>query len=349
MKKITSLVMVAICCGLINCGPSDDDPNPNPGGGGGGDVTITSITPETLYADDEITINGTGFSTDPDKNLVEMGTSSGTFLTFQVNDPGDPNPNDPYFKVISASATKLVVKVKNEVALEDLNYEYYYDQPLRVRVTVNGNKSAMGAIGHCRRMVNFSLSYSDAVNRVIGCSLYAQAGDSIHMSGSGFYGNCSVVINGKAITPVKVKSIGELRFLIPKNHFGELNDDCIGPQVKVKVTNGDGKSKERDIYISESPPMKVYSASFSKPEYSTGETPTLTITGYSIYSSAQYHVNNSVPNGFEEVGSLGAGGYPDEIVIPIGAHNGPGTYNVQLKYKEGDDFGFTVASFKWLN
>src|SRR5689334_11504181 len=103
MKKITSLVVVTICCGLFNCGPSDD-PNPNPGGGGGGgDVTITSITPETLYADDEITINGTGFSTDPDKNLVEMGTSSGTFLIFQINDPGDPDPGLPYFKVISAS------------------------------------------------------------------------------------------------------------------------------------------------------------------------------------------------------------------------------------------------------
>ena len=78
MKKIASLAVVAICCGLFNCGPSDDpNPNPNPGGGGGGggggEVTITSITPDAVYADDEITINGTGFSTDPAKNLVQRG------------------------------------------------------------------------------------------------------------------------------------------------------------------------------------------------------------------------------------------------------------------------------------
>jgi hypothetical protein len=241
-----------------------------------------------------------------------------------------------------------VVKVKNATAQKSLNHQYYYDTPLRIKVTAN-SKSAIGAIGHCRRLINFALSYTEAVNPVIGCFLYAQAGDSIHMTGNGFYGACSVSIDGKPISPVKVKSVNELRFLIPRNHFGELNDDCIAPKVQVRVTNGDGKFLQEERYISQSPPMRVYSASFSKSEYHAGETPTLTITGYSIYSSAMYHVNNNIPNGWSEVGSLGVGGYPDEVVIQIGAHNGPGTYNVQLKNKESDTFGFTIASFKWVN
>jgi hypothetical protein len=349
MKKISSLVALFIGCILCNCSSSDptptQNPNPNPNPGGGGDVTISSITPETLYADDEITINGTGFSTDPTKNIVQMGTPSGNFLIFQINDPGDPDPNDPYFKVVSATATKLVVKVKNEVAQNDLNYELSADQPYRVKVTVNG-KSAMSAIQHSKRLPVFNLSYTSSINQVIGCSLYVQAGDSVHMSGGGFYGPCSVSIDGKPIIPVHVKSTSELRFLIPRNHFGELNDDCIGPTVKVKVTNGDGKFLEKDIYISQSPPMRVYAAAFSKPEYTAGETPTLTITGYSIYSSAKFHINNNIANGYSAEGSLGAHGYPDQVVLQIGADNGPGVYNVQIKNKETDSYGFTIASFK---
>jgi len=344
MKKVSSLMLLFICWTAFNCSSSDPNPNANPNPGGG-DLTITSITPEFIYADEEITINGTGFSTDPTKNYVEMGNPSGTFYGFQVSDPTDPDPTLPYFTVVSATATKLVVKTKNAVAQKTLNNQFYEDHPYRVRVTVNG-KSAMGAIQHAKRLLSFGLSYSNAVNQVIGCNYYIQAGDSVHMTGVGFYGACSVVIDGKPITPVQVKSSKELRFLIPRLHFGELDDDCFAPKVKVKVTNGDGKFMEQDIYISQSPPMKVYSAAFSKSEYVAGETPTLTITGYCLYGTAQIHVNNNVANGYSAIGSFSVHNYPDQVILEVGADNGPGVYNVQIRKKETDNFGFTIASFK---
>ena len=250
MKKFAVIFMLVIPCLLISC-DSSDDPNSNGNGNNsGGDVTITSVTPEYIYADDEITINGTGFSTVPSENLVEMGTPTSTFFTYQINDPGDPDPTLPYFTVISATATKLVIKAKNEFARADLNFEFYDDYPYRVRVTTKG-KSGMGAIQHARRLVTFNLSSADVVNHVTGCLDYVQPGDSVHMGGSGFYGLCNLTIADKPI-PVKEKSITDLRFKVPYNLFGS-EENCVDKFVNVKVTNTNGKSLEKQIHFAAAP------------------------------------------------------------------------------------------------
>jgi len=77
----------------------------------GGPITITAITPAKPYADDTITITGTGFNPDKTKDTVDFGI-------------GDAAPGyfNPYFNgngtaskaiIISASSTQLVIKALN--------------------------------------------------------------------------------------------------------------------------------------------------------------------------------------------------------------------------------------------
>ncbi|MEO7991937.1 MAG: hypothetical protein ABI663_20470 [Chryseolinea sp.] len=340
MKKFSVIFLLVIPCLLINC-DSPDDPNAN-GNNTGGDVTITTVTPEYIYADDEITINGTGFSTVPSENLVEMGTSSGTFYAYQVSDPSDPDPTLPYFTVLSATSTQLVVKVKNETAQEKLNFEFYNDYPYRVRVTTKG-KSGMGAIQHAKRLVIFHLGSVDVVNHIVGCLDYVQPGDSVHMDGSGFYGICNLTIDNKTI-PVKEKKITELRFKVPYNQFGS-EENCVDKFVNVKVTNGDGKSFEKEIHFAAAPPMVIFGASFDKTDYGPGSgTANLTVSGYCLYSSAMFRLNG--PAGYQLIGSLNASSYASEVVVPFSLTSlQPGSYSVNIKKNIGADFGFPVASF----
>ena len=72
-----------------------------------------------------------------------------------------------------------------------------------------------------------------------------------------------------------------------------LTNDCLNAAVSVKVTNGDGKSLAKDIFISKSPAMKVNSATLSKTIYGLGETPVLTVKGYSIYGTAKYRITRT--------------------------------------------------------
>ena len=334
MKKTLSLFFLFTTVQLMNCS-SSDEPNPL---GPGGDLTITSVTPETIYADDEITITGTGFDPDKSKNLVQMGSGTSPFIPFNKTFDSDPS-----FEVLSATATQLVVKA---VEPQRINNEIYYGGEYPIQVTVNG-KTALGSIKNTKRLMSFNINTSQVINRVIGCLDYIQPGDSLHIDGLGFYGNCSMFINNNKVPGAKATADNLIKVLIPKSFFGDLFNDCDEILATVKIVNGDGKSIEKNYHIVTSPPMVIFGAEFDKITYKKSEdvNANLTISGYSFYSTAWLRISSS---GFVEEGPLvGAGGYPNQLVVPftLGALQANKTYTVAIKEHQGDDYGFSLASF----
>lgn len=82
----------------------------------GGTITITAISPAMPYADDEITITGTGFNVDKAKDTVDFGggdAATGHFVPYFY---GQGTTSKAI--VISATSTKLVIKAVNPDSAE---------------------------------------------------------------------------------------------------------------------------------------------------------------------------------------------------------------------------------------
>ena len=74
-------------------------------------ITITSISPASPYANDEITITGTGFNPDKTKDTVDFGGGDPASGIFNPYLQGQGTSSKAV--VISASATQLVIKAVN--------------------------------------------------------------------------------------------------------------------------------------------------------------------------------------------------------------------------------------------
>lgn len=333
MKKLFSILLLVAVATFVQCGGSgdDDDPTPDPG-----DLTASAFSPEVIYSDDEVTITGTGFSTTKDDNVVKLGVYGSNIFTEVTGSGGQK------YHVVSATATKLVVAVEDPEYLNLLVQEYY-DYAFKIIV---GDNEVIVPIGKIRKLINFHVQGSEALDRVPGCLLYFQAGDSILMTGLGFYGNCSMTIANKNVEIAKVgDQNNKVTFRIPKDHFGALEDDCLEEEVPVKITNGDGKSFTRMTHLGKSPPMRVYEMSFDKPTYPEGtDHAILTISGYSIYGGTRLRLSS--PNGYESEGGVSAAGYPNEVEVIFTIKGlDPGQYNLQYKERESDEYGLVFASF----
>lgn len=108
-------------------------------------ITIASISPAMPYADDEITITGTGFNPDKTKDTVDFGSgdpASGNFTAFRHL--------ATEAVVISASSTQLVIKpVLADSSGYGLNIElfnFFKNTLNRIRVRSNGVKSISGLL-----------------------------------------------------------------------------------------------------------------------------------------------------------------------------------------------------------
>ena len=143
MRK-TVLVILASSFFIYACKKNPNTPAPAPGNGGA--ITITSISPAIPYADDEITITGTGFNVDKTKDTVDFGTGdpvSGIFLPY-VQGAG----NSSKTVIVSATATQLVIKSVNpDSTASGLDYQLFKSFNIgqnasnRLRVRSNGIKA----------------------------------------------------------------------------------------------------------------------------------------------------------------------------------------------------------------
>ncbi|MEO7048181.1 MAG: IPT/TIG domain-containing protein [Ferruginibacter sp.] len=87
-----------------------------PPSGGSGPISITSISPAKPYADDEITITGTGFNPDKTKDTVDFGGGDAAAGTFSPYFYGEGTTSKAV--IISATGTQLVIKAVNPDSAE---------------------------------------------------------------------------------------------------------------------------------------------------------------------------------------------------------------------------------------
>lgn len=337
MKNFHSISMITCMALFGQCGSSGDEPNPNPNTG---DLVFTSLSPSKVYPDDEVTIIGTGFSKTKTDNIVKLGIYGNGIFTEVKGAGGD----DPSYSVVSASETSLVVKA-NFPDYVNLSVADYYEYAFQITV---GDHSVFAPFGKMNRFISFNMNYTNTIDRVSGCFLYVQAGDSVLIEGNSFTGNCSLFINNKAVPNVKKVGDGnnKLTFRVPRDHFGNLEDDCLEDEFEMKIVNGDNKSKTKLYHFAKSPPMRIHNASFDKASYPQGSSnAVLTVTGYALYSSAMVRLSSA--NGYSKEGNLGATSYTDLVKTDfnIGGLQ-PGVYNLQIKQSEDKDYAFSWASFE---
>jgi hypothetical protein len=117
----------------------------NPPGNGSGKVTVTSISADNFYPDENITITGTGFDPDKTKDIIEIGVmddasdddTTQVFHSYYVD-------GDAYFSIVSATSTQLVVKAVSPDSLIEklLRTQLYYSFARGVfQITVSGSSA----------------------------------------------------------------------------------------------------------------------------------------------------------------------------------------------------------------
>lgn len=364
MKSFLAPFLFLFICFLSCSKSSNNTGGSNNGGGntgGGGtvsDITVSVISPATPYPDDEITITGTGFNPDPQKDTVYFGANQGNSFIYYNNGSDDTTFTA---NIISATATKLVIKPKNINDYFDLENKNFaignYLPQTRLQIKTNGKQVRTSIIPYKHRIFITPVGTGDIVAKVQGCTYYAQPGDSLQMQGSGYrYKPSKLYINNTEITAAVFDSLSPsydvCRFRIPKSIFNKTTEDnCTGITAKLKVVNADGKSFEREFTTVPSPPMVISSASFDKSSYKNGtdNNAMMTIKGYSLYSTTMVRVSSS--NGYQnEFNVTGITGYPDQVVLTIDLNTlpiptGNTTYNIQIKKSASDSYAFAIASF----
>ena len=111
-----------------------------------GAITITAISPAMPYADDEITITGSGFNPDKTKDTVDFGGGDPASGIFNPYVQGQGNASKTI--IVSASATQLVIKAVNpDSSASGLDYQLFKRANIglnvvnRIRVRSNGLKT----------------------------------------------------------------------------------------------------------------------------------------------------------------------------------------------------------------
>jgi hypothetical protein len=287
------IAMIATACKKGNNDSSGNNSGGGNNGGGGntGSLTITGVPANYTFWGKELTVTGTGFSTNAADNIVSIRgygvSTSDTVMTAEV---------------ISATATKLVIKVPYKV------------------ITGGGDTLFRGFdYGKVRVKVNDKMVTADSNSRFIGIPVinnichhygpqqYAQAvqpGDSVVLSCGipGIYGNdkyfesLSLYINGTKIPAAKkiVNVIcGGLIFYLPPQDYCELNN-CTVPspagvnvptrparkmnfQLKIEGTGIVGARKE--FYVINQPNLQIVGSIGGNYYKSAGGNPYGTVTG----------------------------------------------------------------------
>jgi hypothetical protein len=362
MKRLMAFFLL-ILIGFSSCKKDNNTPGSgnnnggngggnNGGGGNGADITVATILPAEPYPDDQITITGSGFNPDATKDTLEFGDQlQGGFIYYTGGG------TDNQTKIISATATKLVIEAVNYMDLDYDNFAIGSNLPkTRIRIKANGKKFVTDIIPFKHKLFINATAPGSILAKIQGCTNYIQPGDSISLDGSGFYKPGKIYLNNKEIPNVifDPATITKCSFRIPKDIFSKTpEDNCTPLTATVKIVNADGKSYEREVTSVPSPPMVISSAKFEKADYTYGsdDHAMLTITGYSLYSTTMIRISSS--NGYQYEGAAtGISNYPNQSVQSLSLGGLPvpttiTTYNIQIKRMQSDDWGFVVASFKY--
>jgi len=359
---ILSFIMLTFFACKKDSGSSPTANNPtgtnptgtNPTSGG---ITITSVSPTNFYADDALTITGTGFNPDKTKDTVYFGSiydSNGT-KKFSANSDGS-KPNAGFTNIISASATQLVVKV---VDSSEMDYDAFYNPddnkyPQGVQVNANG-KSTFVPI---KLLPLVQLHGISDPQKPIQTVYYAYPGDTIQMLCLGPVDkSSSITIGSKQLTyslttqtPYAFFPEATATIFIPPAFFGGSNIDTATITTPVTVTIPGGRSFTSKFTFWTSPRMTIQSIKSLQPSYSlatNGGEVILHVKGHCLKSDS--YVSITGQNGHINLQQpLGVSGFPDETDIKIGTGGlSTGTYGVvvQRKTYDGKVTNYGIGSF----
>jgi hypothetical protein len=225
MKLITvACFIIATIAAACSKGGNGGNQPPPPGGAA---PTISSTSPEYVFWGKELTINGTGFSTTANDNIVYIkgNKSCDTDTTWQKA------------QVVSATATKLVVKVP---FITKANGTFCGNDWGRVRVTV-GSKSVLREeavkfvgkleIGLCHpfgiTVGNYPNTYRPGDSSVMSAHL-----QTLYTRESGYYDKIKILVNGNALNTVdrfwSGATCGGLTFVLDPTTYSDVNN-CTQP------------------------------------------------------------------------------------------------------------------------
>jgi hypothetical protein len=320
---VTCLVIATITAACSKGGNGGNQPPPPPGGTA---PTISSTSPEYVFWGKELTINGTGFSTTASENIVYIkgNKSCDTDTTWQKA------------QVVSASATKLVVKVP---FVAKANGTFCGNDWGRVRVTV-GNKSVTREeavkfvgkleIGLCHpfgvTVGNYPNTYRPGDSSVMSAHL-----QTLYTRESGYYDKIKLYVNGAPINAIDRyftgATCGGLTFVLDPITFCEVNN-CTqpsgyngGPARKftfIGKVDGTDIADTTECYIFNQPNMvitKVEGAgAISK---SAGGNPYVTLTGKYMYFNQIRWQSNQQPFTTDPPAGISLNSTEAKIFVPL--------------------------------
>jgi hypothetical protein len=320
-----------LCCIIIilhSCKKKSDDTggggSGNGGGNGGGGNTSFSISgssPDYLYWGDELTINGSGFSTNKNEYQIRY---------ISYNNPGCSLGN---FEVVSATPTQLKVKMAYGSLANSKKCGPTND---RVMVTLNGKNDTTNAIyfvgwpriqGVCTHFGGWAGDYVIPGDSVM---LNLAGATGIYASVNNNNKNAELTVDG---TPVPIiwrnysgctNGLGAV-LKLDKENYGKLK--CPGDpdwggggrKMLFKVSNpGTNRSDTMSLFVEWSPTWNFgqYTGP-SSVSMSAGGFPAWTIKGNNMsYQKARFTATNCTLT-TQEVSISHNGTFYDEGTIPI--------------------------------
>jgi hypothetical protein len=292
----TALFLILATLYISSCKKSGTGNNNNNGGGGGGggnngaQPTITSTSPQYTFWGDEMTINGTNFSTNKADNIVY----------FKGNKACSTDSTWQKAEVLSATATKLVVKVPyvTNPSGSTCGNDYSY-----IRVTVN-NKSVK--MDQAVKLLGFpelgSMCYHyggfyHASTTRPGDSVVMGAGiRGLYAQESGYNNQLKLSVNGTQVNYI-LRSIGPtcggIAFSLDPAIFADINNCTVLPGSlgepcrKMTFTlsiNGTNKSVSEEYFVRNHPAIVISQViGNNNISISAGGNPYLDVKGKNMY------------------------------------------------------------------
>lgn len=347
MRRIKRIISIALFTGIIFSCSDDGDPDqnqgPNPPPPPGGNVTVTSVGPAHLFWGDEMTINGTGFSTVKEQNIIKFTnvvpttTIAGCDLNY-TSVQGD-------IEIVSASATQLKIKVP--LRKTSMGNPICGPHKANLEVTVGDKVATFEGIEFAPLLVIGSFAYHYGWFDVPNVT---RIGDSVMLSGglmatspnsSKYWDKLRLSIDGTNIA-IKYRSIGlehGWSFYLPVEDFGEINcseepDGWGAREMEFKFyIEGTDKSVSRMLYVKYFPASTASCDLCPSPlSKLAGGNPEWVIKGQNMnYSEVRFSPLN--PCGGSSQGmAITADAWTDEIrfTVPLSILSGNCGYGVHL-------------------
>lgn len=344
-KIILTLVILQIL--IVGCKKNSDDDNPL-GGGNNDPVTITSTSPEYVFWGEELTINGTGFSSNAADN----------FVWFPFGDCGTNSQDSTDWKkagVVSASSTKLIVKVpvttQNGLPCSVSDFSTLFRLTVKNKPTIVSSTSIkpMGypvPVDFCGWYGGGYIS-SKAIRAGDSVLMNYAGGGLINLHSSGNQSRLKFSINDVSI-PFKlrpgVSGCGTygISFKLPINEFSTPQCTPVDPvfgmpgqvkNFKLSIDGVQGAEVSRPFFIHNLPQAQYIGATGpTELSKSAGGNPFWTITGKNMtYHKVNFAAQSPCTGSSGEISTL-CNSFCDEfnIYVPLSLLTAGCTYNILL-------------------